>query len=122
MVGHALRGLLGLRSPRRGRRLLDVLEPRLNVAGVVEQHLVQLAQRSGDLIQQRLTALESAEPVRLKQLPDVRLHLLLLDIQPALSALDPAHEVADRDAERRHDPRPPRLLARRPLRVGLDLR
>src|SRR3712207_8035955 len=46
------------------------------------------------------TLFRSAEPVRLEELPDLRLEALLLQVEPALPPLDPGDELAHGDAQR----------------------
>ncbi|KYF94732.1 hypothetical protein BE20_00685 [Sorangium cellulosum] len=102
VLGGALGRLGGLGRAPVGRELLDFLETRLDVPRVSQQDLVQLAQGGGRRLEQLLARLHGAEPVALQEGADPLADLLLLQVEPALAALDAGDEIAHGDLQRRH--------------------
>ncbi|HEX9772100.1 MAG TPA: hypothetical protein VGA44_01435 [Steroidobacteraceae bacterium] len=94
VLDDALDGFVGFRVLGRGREGLDLLKERGEVVRVAQQNFVQLPQGIGRCVEERLAAVDGTEPVGRQQCRDLRLHFLLLSIEPALSALDARDEVA----------------------------
>jgi hypothetical protein len=121
VLDHALDRRLGVDVLRGRRERLDLLEERDEVVRVAEEDLVQLAQRARRRVEERLAAVDGAEPVGREQLGDLGLHLLLLRIEASLAALDARDEVGHGHAQRSHDLRAPGLFSVRLLRRREDL-
>lgn len=84
-------------------RVLNLLQKRLDVAAVAEQHFVELLESASHCLEQGLALFHGTEPVGLKERADLALHLLLLTIETALPSFDSADEITDGDTQRRHD-------------------
>ena len=97
------------------------MQQRDEVMGIAKEDLVEFSQRIGGRIEQRLASLDRAEPIRLQKFGDLRLHLFLLGIEPALPTLDAANKIANGYPQRSHHSLPPGILGVSALGCREDL-
>ena len=117
----ALHSLFGLGLLRLRSQGLNLLQQSDEVMRIAEQDLVEFSERIGGRVEQRLASLDGTEPIRLQKFGDLRLHLFLLRIEPALPALNAANKVANGDPQWSHHSIPPGILGVSALGCCKDL-
>ncbi len=111
---HPVHLLLGSQAGRPGLmgvvglgQVLDLLQLRLQVCGLPQQHGVEFLQGGRGAVQQLFAGVHGREPVLVQQCPDLLAHLALLGIHAQLASLDAGDQVADRYLQGPGDPDAP---------------